>query len=294
MNVLITGVTGFIGRHAERAFAAMHNVFGVARSATLPESHRTSTLIAADLSTPDFVKRLPSEIDCVIHLAQSREYREFPEGAEGMRRINIEATCELLEWSRRTNVKHFIFTSTANVYGGSTALLTESHPTRPDSFYGASKLAAEHLARQYNDFFQVDILRLFTVYGPGQSGMLIPNIAERIKLGQTVTLAEGVGVYLTPVYVGDVVDVMVKLTGTKAKTPLRLLNVCGDKVTNLSEIVNVLEFLIDKKARIQITGEPSQSFTGVNDHLRQCLNDLNFTDLEPGLANTVNNAIIQQ
>ncbi len=287
MNVLITGVNGFIGQRTSRLLAAKHNVFGVTRVSASTHSQPSVKLVLTDLSDPAFVDHLPPSIDCVIHLAQSQQYRDFPDGADDMRRVNIDATCKLLEWSRKTRVRQFIFTSTANVYGKSTGLLTESHATQPESFYGASKLAAEHLVRQYQAYFQIDILRLFTVYGPGQKGMLIPNIIERMNTGQPVTLAEGVGLYLTPIYVDDVVSTIEKLIETPSKAPARLLNVCGDKVTHLGAIVKALETAIGMQARTQFMDEEAQYFTGANVALKRCLGPLNFIDIETGLAITV-------
>src|SRR3990167_8609195 len=137
MNVLITGVDGFIGQHLSRLLSTKHDVYGVTRALPSTRVQAAIKFIFADLSAPAFPDLLPRNIDCVIHLAQSQQYRDFPGGADDMRRINIDATCELLEWARKTGVKQFIFTSTANVYGKSTTLLTESHVTLPDSFYGA-------------------------------------------------------------------------------------------------------------------------------------------------------------
>ncbi len=284
MNVLITGVNGFIGQHVSRFLTAKHNVFGVTRSSASTHSQAGITMVFADLSDPAFVDFLPPNINCIIHLAQSQRYRDFPDGADDIRRINIDATCKLLEWARKTRVKQFIFTSSANVYGKSTAILTESNATQPESFYGASKLAAEHLVRQYREFFQVDILRLFTVYGPGQKGMLIPNIIERMRTGQPITLAEGVGLYLTPVYVGDVVAIIEMLIETPSKATARLLNVCGDKVIRLCEIVSTIEFVIGTQARTQFTDEKTQYFTGSNAALKELLGPLSLTDIETGLA----------
>lgn len=290
MRVLITGVSGFIGQHAYRLLAEKYDVFGVTRTPISTHPMHVDRLIFADLGKHAFDELLPPNIDCVIHLAQSQQYRNFPEGADDMRRINIDATCKLLEWARKTSVKQFVLASTANVYGKSATKLTESNATQPDSFYGASKLAAEHLAKKYNEFFQVDILRLFTVYGPGQNGMLISNIIDRIKNNQPVTLAKGAGLYLTPIYVGDVVAAIAKLVEAPAKTSVRVLNVCGDKVTHLGEIVQTLEVAMGVQARTQLTDEVAQYFTGDNTALKAALDWQQLTDLATGLAFTADNS----
>lgn len=286
MKILITGVNGFIGRHMAKFLSARHEVLGVTRASMSINDSFATKLISADLSELDFVEQLPPGIDCIIHLAQSTHYRNFPVGAEDMRRINIDATCQLLEWARETGVKQFIFSSTANVYGNSNEQLTEAHATQPESFYGATKLAAEHLAKQYQSHFQVDILRLFTVYGAGQKGMLIPNIADRIKKGQPVTLAEGVGLYLSPVYVGDVAEIVRKLIELPTIGKYRLFNVCGDNVKNLSDVVSILEGALNIKANIQITHAKAQYFVGSNNVLKKFLDLGNMTTLEAGIVKT--------
>jgi len=286
MRILITGVNGFIGQHMAKLLSAQHEVLGVTRAPKSDDNLLAIKSISADLSTSGFVNLLPSGIDCIIHLAQSTQYRNFPEGAEDMRRVNIDATCELLEWARIDGVKQFIFSSTANVYGNTNQQMTEVHVTQPESFYGASKLAAEHLLKQYQTYFQVDVLRLFTVYGPGQRGTLIPNIADRIRQGQSVTLADGIGLTLSPVYVGDVAEIASQLIEMPKTNGYRVLNVCGDNINELSEIISILEEIIGVKAKIQLTHEKSQYFAGSNHNLKRFIDLGNMTALKDGLLKT--------
>jgi UDP-glucose 4-epimerase len=286
MRILITGVNGFIGRHMANFLCSRHEVLGVTRPSTSLDGLSAIKLIFADLSVPGFVEKLPSRIDCIIHLAQSTQYRNFPEGTQDMRCVNIDATCELLEWARIAGVQQFIFSSTANVYGKSNKQLTEADVTQPESFYGASKLAAEHLAKQYQAHFQVDVLRLFTVYGPGQRGMLIPNIADRMRQGQSITLADGVGLTLSPIYVGDVAEIAYKLMKAQNGNGYRLFNVCGHNVNELSEIVSILEEVLRVKANIKFIQEGANYLAGSNNALKNFIDLGPMTGLKDGLSKT--------
>lgn len=292
MKILLTGSNGFIGKHLSAYLLSKgHSLYLVSRKR--PHGGLDGlNYIFIDLAVPGFSKVLPCAIDCVIHLAQSSRYRDFPQGASDMMHVNINATVEILEWSRVTGVKHFIFTSTANVYTPSTDLLTEKSATNPTSFYGASKLAAEVCAMQYQQFFQVDILRCFTVYGPGQENMLIANLIERIQEGAPITLANGAGIYLTPVFVNDVLSIIDCLSALPPSQAARVLNVSGDRITPLSEVVIAIERLIGKKAVLKLTDEPSSFFTGSNEKIKSLMGVTEFSSMDEGLKFTVFNNML--
>ena len=156
----------------------------------------------------------------------------------------------------------------------------------PESFYASSKLSSEYLIRQYQEFFHIDILRLFTVYGPGQRGMLIPNIASRIFSEQPIELASGIGINLSPVFVENVVDVIHHLLNSAFGPDPRLMNVCGDQVTSLASIVNILEGIIGKAAVLKMTDGQPPSFIGSNQYLKDCLGFNQFVDIQAGLEQT--------
>jgi len=84
--------------------------------------------------------------------------------------VNATGTLNLLELSLEFGVKRFIHASTGSVYGQPMQFpVTEDHPTRPISPYGAAKLVAESYCQFYQTLgLDTVILRYFHVYGPRQ------------------------------------------------------------------------------------------------------------------------------
>ena len=237
--------------------AEKHIVYAVVRKKKKFTENPKVNFIEVDLSHKDFVKELPSGINTIIHLAQSSRYREFPEGAEDMIAININSTALLLDWARRSGIKHFVFSSTANVYAQSSEKFTEKSKTAPNSFYGASKLAAEQLVTQYAQYFAIDILRLFTVYGPGQKGMLIPQIIQKIQSREDIYLASKAGIYLTPIYIDDLLNIFFKIIEINDNQKLCIMNVCGNEIVSLGQIVSNIEEILNIATPIQVTKDTS-------------------------------------
>ena len=285
MKILITGANGFIGRHLSHGLSHKHKLNFVVRRSQFG-SNLGSTIIA-DLADANFIEGFPNEIDCVIHLAQSNRYREFPDGADDMRVINIDATARILEWARITKVKQFIYFSTANVYGESSGRLNEDSPTQPGSYYGATKLAAEHLALQYQKYFQVDVLRCFAVYGPGQVNMLISNLIEKIRAGEAINLAKGVGLVITPTYIGDLVGIIQNLISLSNVTYSRLANVCGDEEINLNHISHTIGRILGIQPILVENNNNIIFFKGSNAKLKGYIGNIEFRNMEYGLKETL-------
>lgn len=257
---LITGSTGYIGSRLSRFLEELPD-WRVIRV------DRTS---GYDFSVPGWARRLPEErVDVVFHLAQSRRYREFPEGATDMLRVNVASTLELAEWARSHHVKSFVLASSGTVYAPSENRLTEDAPCHPATMYAATKLSAEHILQPFSDRMDIVIARLFSVYGPGQSGTLIAEMIDRVASGREITLADNAGIYLTPLFVDDCVRILERLTVEFRGRGATLINVAGDHVVSLDKIVSDIEHRLQKKAVTRATQERARWLCADNGCLRE-------------------------
>ena len=105
---------------------------------------------------------------------------------------NLKLFADLLHIAGNASLKHFVALGSQAEYGFINGRVDETHPCRPDTAYGATKLAAlallEGCARQKKTAYAW--LRLFSVYGPGEGeAWFIPNLIRRMKLGQSPQLS---------------------------------------------------------------------------------------------------------
>jgi len=96
-RILVTGANGYIGNHLLYPLSRGERVVvkAVSRNAVGLERERVE-LVTMDVGRQGWTEALEEPVDTVIHLAQSSRYREFPDGAADMVRVNIDATLELL------------------------------------------------------------------------------------------------------------------------------------------------------------------------------------------------------
>jgi UDP-glucose 4-epimerase len=201
MRILVTGASGFIGQAlVPRLLARGDEVFALGRVALNKDG---VTDLRGDFQC-GLPPSLPGGIDAVIHLAQSRAYRSFPSDAAEMFRVNVAGTQMMLDAAARSGVGRFCLVSSGSIYDPFEGVLTEEAPVAPRAYLGASKLAAEILARAFGALFPVATLRLFVPYGPGQTGRLVPDLIRRVCDGIPVSLPEvGEGMRFSPTHVDD-------------------------------------------------------------------------------------------
>jgi UDP-glucose 4-epimerase len=278
-RILITGSTGYIGRNLLRYWLE-HGKGDVVR---------VDRSTGFELAVSGWTRHLHErEVDVVVHLAQSRRYREFPAGAQDMFRVNVASTLELLEWAREHGVRRFIFASTGTVYASSTKKVTETAECEPASMYAATKLSAEHLIRPYGAFFEIVIARLFAVYGPRQRQTLIADMTERIRTGKEISLAAGVGMSLTPLFIEDCVKVFSCLEMAPLANTITILNVAGDEVIGLDGVVAQIASQLHKQPMIRVTDDKPKYLCADNTRLKAYYRD-SFVPFSTGLELTLRN-----
>lgn len=206
MRYLMTGAGGFIGKSVARKLAVDHSLVLVGRNPVFLS--KNTQFLRWDMSGSEGFS-FPEDVDAVVHLAQSDQYRKGAEGALDMARVNTLATAELLAQAHKAGVKRFCLVSTGTVYEPFRGPIVEDARLSPESFLGATKLAAEMLALPYRSLMRVSTLRLFFPYGPGQLARLIPDLIGRVRNSVPISLGgEGDGGKIVPTYIDDIADVI--------------------------------------------------------------------------------------
>ena len=216
MNLLITGVAGFIGSKISlAAIQRGHTVFGVddlsnGKSINIPKQCQ---FLQYDLANKDLKKYLPKNVDVILHLAgQSSGEISFDDPINDLQK-NVIATLNLIEYGIKVKAKKIIYASSMSVYG-STAdrAINEQEPCQPLSCYGVGKLAAENYLRIYQDQLPFVIFRMFNVYGPGQDlhnlrqGMVSIYLAYASK-SKHIPVKGSLDRFRDFIFIDDVVDV---------------------------------------------------------------------------------------
>lgn len=236
-KILITGSSGHLGSRVLCMLRTRYEVHAIVRSrpsVPLPgvEYHEI------DLSREWSTRTLPDQMDAVIHLAQARNYRDFPACALATYQVSTGSTALLLDYAQRVGVAHFILASTGGLYPPGGRVIDNLTPVNPPqgslSYYFRTKYCAEQLAESYVQLFDVSVLRPFFIYGPGQSSeKLIARLIASVRDSQPIQLAGEAGLRINPVHVVDVAELLLALLTTNGS---RTLNVAGPDVVSIRQI----------------------------------------------------------
>ncbi len=214
--VLVTGGAGFIGSHvceayrdAGREVVAVDDLSG-GRRENVPDGVELVEMdIRSDRLEDLFDRR---SFGLVNHHAAQIDVRVSVERPRHDAAINVDGLLNVLEQARRHGTERVIYVSSGGVVYGDTDRLPipETHPKRPLSPYGVSKLAGEHYLHYYRRVHGLEAvsLRYSNVYGPrqdphGEAGV-VAIFARRLLEGSPLTVYGDGEQTRDYVYVGDV------------------------------------------------------------------------------------------
>jgi UDP-glucose 4-epimerase len=166
-TVLVTGGTGFIGKHLVKALEPWCKIVVLSRKGTIPGI----TTINADLVDRDALKNSLASvpIDLVIHGAGNTISPDHKNDLDHFA-INATGTKNLLDICRQKDIGRIIYSSSMEVYGQAHNVpVAETHPIIPETYYGMSKYLGEVYCNEYARIYGVHFmaLRYSYVYGPG-------------------------------------------------------------------------------------------------------------------------------
>jgi GDP-4-dehydro-6-deoxy-D-mannose reductase len=206
MRLLVTGASGFIGRHlVARAVADGHEVVGTCLAPSeltvrdLPRSGVTWEEV--DMQDAVRVTQLIDTVrpDGVFHLAAQSYAKIAWADPVGTFRTNVLGTIHLYEALRKhPPVRGTLLAASGAAYGSPDVLpIREEFPLNPTNPYGVSKACQDMLSLQYSLNYGLRILRarLFGTSGPGKTGDVVNDFAQQIvaveRTGRPGTLKVG-------------------------------------------------------------------------------------------------------
>lgn len=217
-TILITGATGFIGKHLVHALQtpSLQRHYNVLCLVRKPIS---SPFILGSLENKDTLLRATNNVDYVIHLAS--QTRSSDKNLNYV--TNIIGTKNLIGACKENNVKRFIYSGTVNA------------DFRKRGVYGESKKQAEELVKKSG--LDYVILKLNMVYGIGDS-----NLSKTITLAKKLPIVPVVGngnQKMQPVYVDDVIGTLLRCLKVKTFNT-RVYNIAGPRSMTFNEYLHTI------------------------------------------------------
>ena len=327
MKIVVTGSAGFIGSTlAIKLLELGFDVLGIDNhndyyEVNLKEdrverlrkfknyNHKILDLANYESLDKEFLNFKP---DVIVNLAAQAGVRYSMENPKAYIDSNIVGFANILELSRKFNIKHLVYASSSSVYGANSKMPFSIHHNvdHPLSLYAASKKSNELMAHSYSNLYGLPTtgLRFFTVYGPwGRPDMALFKFTKSIIEGTPIDVFNYGKHKRDFTYVDDIVEGIFKILNKPAEpnkewessrpdpgtsfAPWRVYNIGNSKPVELMEYINAVEKALNKKAILNMLplqpGDVIETYADVED-LIQNFGYKPSTSIEEGVENFIN------
>ena len=325
MNVLVTGVAGFIG--SALAYSMLERgdtVTGVdnlndyydvsLKRARLRRLESFSNFDHHKLDIADRVGIRQLFADChfstVVNLAAQAGVRYSIENPSAYIDTNLVGFGNILEGCRHQEIDHLVYASSSSVYGSNIKLpFSETdNVNHPISLYAATKKANELMAHAYADLYALPTtgLRFFTVYGPwGRPDMALFKFTEGILKGEPIPVYNRGEMVRDFTYIDDIVEGVVraidrpppldsdheKKNDTAVSTaPYQIYNIGNGHPIPLMRYIQALEKALGKKAQLELLPMQPGDVRATEADISRLVSDLGYRpqiDVETGVTRFV-------
>jgi UDP-glucose 4-epimerase len=266
----------------------------------LPDERTQVFELGGDIMRPDLLSSAMEGVDVVFHLAALWLLHcwDYPRSAFD---VNVAGTFNVLEAMLNNGVKRLVYSSSASVYGDAVEEpMTEEHPYKNTNFYGATKIAGEHMCRALHHRykgtekeFNFVGLRYMNAYGPRQDYRgaymaVIMKMLDRLDKGlPPLVYGDGSQAY-DFIYVGDIAHSNV--CAAKSDATDEFYNVGTGLRTSIKELAELILEVTGSSLEVQY--EPAGQ-TFVKNRIgcpRKAEQDLGFAakvQLREGLAELI-------
>jgi len=280
MNILLTGVTGFIGKNLSRTLSdAGHSVSGIIRSTSAVNDILTScNLFTYDGTYSSVVNAFErSKPDIVIHLATKYLSTHTSDDVESLVESNILFGTFILEAMRNSGCSMIINTGTRWQH-------FNDKPYSAVNFYSATKQAFSDILEFYTSTYgyKALTLELSDTYGPGDTrGKIVDLLGSALRDNKCIDLSPG-GQLLDLVYIDDVSTAFLKAIDIAVNIPFGLYQtytVSSLEQLSLKEIGCIAEQVFVKKNLLNWGGKQYRD----NEVMKPCVFFPNLPDWRPAV-----------
>ena len=250
--IVVTGSESFVGRELiKQLLEQKKEVIGID---LVNEKSQNYEYIKMDICSNSIIDIIPNNAEAIIHLAALSTDPLCKGKAYNCFNTNVMGTLNLMNTAMKKNVKQFIFASSEWVYSGFIYNEEKNEETIIDiskisSEYALSKIVSEtNLRQQYAlGFCDITILRFGIIYGQKNgNGSAVESIARKVKNCEKITTAS-LKTGRRFVHVKDIARGIIHSLGLKN---FNVINLSGDKVNTLEEIIEISQRIFHKKIEI--------------------------------------------
>jgi UDP-glucose 4-epimerase len=286
MSTLVIGSTGYMGRHLMAGLAAAGMPAVGASSSDGTGIHPDTGLLPDGFS-------VAVGVSTVVYMAQSPRYRDSDQASHVLA-VNMVSAVRAAVAARKAGARRLIYLSTGTVYAPSFDPLAEDAPVRGADWYSLSKIQGEQAVQMFRDDMDVHVVRPFGVYGPGQTGRLVPNLMASIREGRTITLQgrrdapdDADGLRISLCHVDDATRILIHLIQQGGAA---CLNLAGEQAASIRTLATLLGELLGCPP-VLASATAFRNFDLVaNIGLLRQIQPMAFTPLRQGLATLMDKA----